>query len=660
MSLELIGNGILPYVHTDNIMVEEKSATLKYNCKVYDYFIDFNSNTLLWTDSAFLDSEIFLCSFVTVGNKITDGRDLIQRMNNRNEFDSVVTKHLGKVIDDTLKNRQNQRRLQNPNSLTIAQPSSDDTVFYSQQFNHNLDTLDNTSGNVYVYTFIFYKIEEGSNIIDKNNKFLIGPALLDIVRENGIYKTTSYTLTLNGSIYRGPTNTRNINSRPQSGVLGGQPLGVAQQSRNPKLYVSRVYNMRYPEKELVKYNNNTFDFNISIPMWSFWHDTNEDLVKVRALFGFKANDLSSYRFSPLVSYNFMKLKNYMTCYLKCEGIVLDISRELRKVKINSISTPYEFFEIEAEIPRQFSQGSVTLHIDFNISVLSATQILDSFLTANQALTIKNNFLDKNRDNEDIKKFIKYFLLILSCNRDITEQELQAEKAILINSLFGDLNEEAETYMQDLATTFSEEYSSFRKKTESFAKLEIKRRGEWESNPRNFIHIKQGKSPRYFSKKLYAEGQAQVGAESITGNNENYITIGDLRRRLQIENTRMLLYPDPSILEGTQQLLPIEILKTKIERFSDIFAAAPHENLYWYESKIMATSDTENSDSRYYTSEHAEVTDASSLTTEDIIRASSIVQEDEDTQPVYTQVADGPNLIQSVKKRPELLTKRFLK
>ena len=525
MSTELIGNGNFPCVYTENILAVEADKSIKIDCKIPE--MRTNDGLFLWSNVELIQNpNIKLYSFIVYNRNF----ELSQFIDYHNQ--NIINPSILSSRSISLNEISGLKQKNSPMTDFIA--PAGDTFFYEHSFEH--DQIDFKQDNIYVITFISYNIEidTDTNILPNKYDFFGGPVNIDIVKEAGKYALASQIYYSNGELYKGAIHK--MNNGAMAGAVhsdGGEILNKENNSYNPKLCIIRDYDA-YNDKSLqVSFiSESQYALAISKPMWSFYYDKQSNRVRVRCIFKINSVDLSPLVLGPLASYNYKKIKDKMIVFLKIGKERLDITSPLRKIKINhgdSLTNSQEFFEIEAEIPNNYSTESVELLIEAPIINLGATEVMD--ILCNNADSIRSNFLLGSNSQHD-KEFIKKFLLLLSINKNITLSKLETEKNILLNNMSGPVTQKYRDFMAEL---FSTQYADVMSKLQPLVSSQELFSKSFVSNPRNFVRIRNNYYPQYFDQS----GEPQQGGHLGKGNGKNYITIIDLQKRLLEESNRVV-------------------------------------------------------------------------------------------------------------------------
>lgn len=530
MSMDMIGNGNLPCVYSESIIVDENENKIEVNYIIPDYF---NSRGhITWGSPDFLINDIYFVS-VMVGDidfSLENIQDLLHKI----------------IIEQA---RSDEELFLSQNHILLRQFSNfkefdkekyiDVTINHKNYFDHIFDIK--ASDNINLLSFIVYFQNNNTN------PFFVGPCSVDSIKKDRKYALSSTVLERDSQIYKGSFHEM------EEGVIMS---GVVHDDNASFLSKRIVHNYKlsiirnFTEYETIEMPQEK-QFKIKKPLWSFGK-TRESRIQGVYVFCIFSCDLEDFlpphiRFlinSRAYEYNYNILANKIQADLTIDGVSITntLFGGLRPIKINHQNSDERFFEIVGYIPTNKTTGSVRLNVTINHS-FSATHsnqinfaLLDFMFGGYFNHTHNDFFLNKNSDV--YSKFAENYLKLLSSKYKLNSEELLYEKAIIETTLSGNIEEKTKI---KLINNLRIEYEEFKKTFKGNA-LNTNYSISHDSLVKNFQKFRQGKAPIY-----------------IEHGYKGYVTVGELDQDLKSQANKLKTNNPAEIIPGVQNVIPKYIL-----------------------------------------------------------------------------------------------------
>ena len=432
MSLEVIGNEILPNLYVKNITISQNKISI--TVAAFDY-IDADGK-IIWMSSDFINKPNVNLNLIVT----SDG----------NTIDSVLNSTSNYTLYNLKKSLPEEASIENLNQICVFSPLSSKEVLIKNklkntnlenyvEINHTFDITINdftTYNDIRCYSFFSYDIwkEEDEQFIDssgQNKKMLSGPICSERIISNGNIVSTTNRFTIDGVGYSGPLHYHNAQymEGPQH---TDRPHRIVNSENVPNTKIAiKDYHLFFSTKPIPTQQSDSFFTDTSISIAN---------KKIYGFFRFKTEDFFSrkryYRFfkNSFATLNILKISDHIRMKINGESI------EIKEILINHKDTNDLYFYFEKEFT---DYVETTLNIEYEVvnqdNLFKKTLKKISQDSYGQRYPIYSLIASPNTTEflsfsnpETIINYIKGYCTLFSMFYNLTQEELKKLKVFTIS------------------------------------------------------------------------------------------------------------------------------------------------------------------------------------------------------------------------------------
>lgn len=454
MSLEIIGNEILPNLYVKNIVISR--TKLSITVAAFDYVDE--ENKITWMTSDFISKPNIHINLILT----SDGSTIDPILNSTSNYNLYSERIVLPASTDLETNNQVAlyKELGDFKNNIISKLENAVPESYVE-INHTFDvTISDFRDYEDIRCYAFFSYDpwwgEDRNYIDvsgENKKMLNGPISSEYIISNGSIVETTNRFTIDEVGYAGPVHFHN-GQYMEGSLHKDTPHRTVDREVVTNTKISVVdYHMFFNAKPSMSSSTNSFFDMTKIAVAN---------KKIYGFFRFKTDEYfatkSDYKFfvNSFATLNVLKIRDNIRMVLNGQTV------DIKEILINHEETNDLYFYFEEDFNEYIE---TTLDIEYQLinennffkkTLQSLANVMDFYRSSITVLLNSSNssdYIDISR-SQDILNFIKGYCTLFSMFMDLTQSDLVDLKRVVISSLYKN------KLSRDILKKYYDKYSQF--------------------------------------------------------------------------------------------------------------------------------------------------------------------------------------------------------
>jgi hypothetical protein len=455
MSLEVIGNEILPNLYVKNIMISRNKLSI--TVAAFDYVDE--ENKVTWMTSDFVSKQNIYINLILT----SDGSTIDPILNSTSNYNLYSERTALPALPDLETNNQVAlyKELGDFKNNIISKLENASSESYVE-INHTFDvTISDFRDYQDIRCYAFFSYDpwwsnvDGSyiDVSGQNKKMLNGPISSEYIISNGSIVETTNRFTIDEVGYAGPVHFHN-GQYMEGSLHKDTPHRTVDREVVTNTKISVVdYHMFFNAKPPVSSSTNRFFDMTKIAVAN---------KKIYGFFRFKTDEYfatkSDYRFfvNSFATLNVLKIRDNIRMVLNGQTV------DIKEILINHEETNDLYFYFEKDFNEYIE---TTLDIEYQLinennffkkTLQSVANVMDFYRSSITVLLNSSNsgdYIDISRP-QDILNFIKGYSTLFSMSMDLTQSDLVDLKRVVTSSLYKN------KLSRDILKKYYDKYSQF--------------------------------------------------------------------------------------------------------------------------------------------------------------------------------------------------------